>query len=134
LTSEELQELFDYVDQIFLPRPVARYISRLVAATHPEQAEAPEGVQQYVTYGASPRAAIAIAEASRAYALLQGKPTVGFEDVKAVAVAVLNHRILLNYKARLEKVSVLQLLDSLLSSLDESGMSMPEDVEIVRSA
>ena len=73
------------MDQIFLPKPVSRYISRIVAATHADADEAMDEVRSYVSYGASPRAAIAMAEAARAYAMLAGRPTVGFEDVKAVA-------------------------------------------------
>jgi MoxR-like ATPase len=84
------------MDRIFLPAAVAKYISRLVAATHPATPEATGNVNTYVTYGASPRAAIAMAEASRAHALIAGRPSVGFEDVKAVAPAVLNHRMILN--------------------------------------
>ena len=67
--------------------PVSRYIARLVSATHPGGAEATEPVNKYVSYGASPRAAIAIAEAARGHALVAGRPSVGFEDVKIVAPA-----------------------------------------------
>src|SRR5262245_44883662 len=85
LGAEGLHRLFAIMDRIFLPRPVSRYIARLVAATHANSPEAPELVRSYVTHGASPRAAIALAESSRAIALLSGRPTVGFEDVAAVA-------------------------------------------------
>src|SRR5262249_42853358 len=72
LTADQLRSLFAVMDRVFLPRPVARYVARLVAATHPGAAEAPEAVRTYVAYGASPRAAIAMAEAARAMALLAG--------------------------------------------------------------
>ena len=64
-------------------------------------------VNSYIDYGASPRAAIAIAEAARGYALFDARPTVGFEDVHAVSSAVLNHRLILNYKARFDKMDQL---------------------------
>lgn len=99
MTRAQLDELFDVMGKIVLPGPVARYIARLVAATHPGSEEAVDAVNDYVVYGASPRAAIAIAEASRGYALIQGRPSVGFEDVKAVASSALNHRLILNYQA-----------------------------------
>ena len=67
-------------------------------------------MRTYVTHGASPRAAIALAEAARAVALLAGRPTVGFEDVQAVAAPVLNHRLILNYKARLDQVDAFALV------------------------
>ena len=61
----ELETVFRTMDRIYLPRPVSRYIARLVSATHPGAPEATDAVTRYVSYGASPRAAIAIAEAAR---------------------------------------------------------------------
>ncbi len=130
LSAEELRQMFDVMDRIFLPRPVSRYIARLVAATHPKSPESPEMVKSYVSYGASPRAAIALAEASRAYALLAGRPTVGFEDVQAVAVPVLNHRLILNYKARLDQVDSATLAHNLLAGLDATGLNLPSDFAV----
>jgi MoxR-like ATPase len=130
MSAEELTVVFGAVDRIFLPRPVSRYVARLVAATHPGSAEAPPQVRAYVSYGASPRAAIAMAEAARARALLDGRPTVGFEDVKAVAAPVLNHRLILNYKARLDQVDAFALIGQLLGSIDEAGLNLPGDVTI----
>ncbi len=130
MTSEQLETLFAALERIFLPRPVARYIARLVSATHPKSAEAPSAVRQYVTYGASPRAAIALAEAARGVALLAGRPTAGFEDVRAVAAAVLNHRLILNYKARLDQVDTFTVVRDLLAGVDEAGLHLPADLEI----
>jgi MoxR-like ATPase len=130
MSAEQLQSVFDVMDRIFLPRPVSRYIARLSAATHPDSPEASEMVRQYVTYGASPRAAIAMAEAARAKALIAGRPTVGFEDVAAVAPAVLNHRVLLNYKARFDKIDSHQVVAELLGSMDEAGLDLPADMEV----
>ena len=130
MSEEELASVFAIMDRLYLPRPVSRYISRLVAATHPGAAEAPESVGQYVAYGASPRAGIAMAESGRAAALLAGRPTVGFEDVRQVAPAVLNHRIILNYKARFDAVDTWQIIDDLLGALDEAELNLPEDVQV----
>ncbi|MFA9478595.1 AAA family ATPase [Phycisphaerales bacterium AB-hyl4] len=118
------------MERIVLPRPVARYVARLVAATHPDNAGAGEGVTRYVSYGASPRAAIAMAEAGRAAALLSGRPTVGFEDIKAVAPAVLNHRILLNYQARFDKVDSFDVVEQLLAAVNDVGLDLPEDLAV----
>jgi MoxR-like ATPase len=130
MTAADLHRLFDFMDRLFLPRPVSRYISRLVAATHPRSPEATEEVRKYVTFGASPRAAIAMAEAARAHALLCGRPTVGFEDVKVVAAPVLNHRLIANYKARFDRVDAHAVVGSLLANLDETGSNLPSDVQI----
>lgn len=128
--KKDLQDIFDIMGRIFLPKPVSRYIARLVAATHPGAAEAPARVRQYVSHGASPRAAIAIAEAARAHALLEGRPTTGFEDVKVVAPAVLNHRMILNFQARFDQVDAFGVIENLLADLDETGIRLPADVEI----
>jgi MoxR-like ATPase len=131
---EQFAMLFEIMERIFLPKPVSRYISRLVSATHPESSEAIDPVRLYVSYGASPRAAIAIAEAARAKALLSGRATVGFEDVRAVASAVLNHRIILNYKARFDVVNTASLITQLISTLDETGIRLPADITLGEAA
>ncbi|HMV47867.1 MAG TPA: AAA family ATPase [Blastocatellia bacterium] len=130
VSAEELQRIFAVMDRIYLPKPVSRYISRIVAATHADSPEAPNEVKSYVAYGASPRAAIAMAEAARAYALLAGRPTVGFEDVKAVAAPVLNHRLVLNYKAKFDGFTPAALVAELLGKIDETGIKLPKDVEL----
>jgi MoxR-like ATPase len=130
MSHDQLASLFGTMDRIFLPRPVSRYISRLAAATHGDSPEATESVQNYVSYGASPRAAIAMAEAARGAALLAGRPTVGFEDVQLIAAAVLNHRIILNYKARFDQVDSFDVVGDLLSAVDEAGMDLPDDIAV----
>jgi MoxR-like ATPase len=126
LSADELRGMFNLLQRVFLPRPVARYIARLTAATHPTSPEAPELVRLYVTHGASPRAAIALAESSRALAFLAGRPTAGFEDVQAAAGPVLNHRLILNYKARLDLVTPQKVVDELVSKLDVAGLGLPQ--------
>jgi MoxR-like ATPase len=130
MSREQLSQLFGAMEKIFLPRPVAKYISRLVAATHPGATEATELVNSYVSYGASPRAAIAMAEASRGHALLENRPTVGFEDVKAIAQSVMNHRVLLNYKAKFDKVDSFSIIEGLLKNMDEAGLNLPDDIGV----
>jgi len=126
----ELQRIFSAMDRVFLPKPVSRYISRVVAATHADAEEAIDSVRNYISYGASPRAAIAMAEAARAYALLSGRPTVGFEDVKVVASPALNHRLVLNYKARFDGVDSRAIIAKLIEQMDETGINLPRDVRI----
>ena len=126
----DLETLFQTMGRIYLPRPVARYIARLVSATHPGAAEATEPVNRYVSYGASPRAAIAMAESARALALIAGRPSVGFEDVKTVAAPVLNHRLILNYQARFDRLTAGKLVAELIGQLDETGLNLPKDVEL----
>jgi MoxR-like ATPase len=130
MEGAQLEILFSTMGKIYLPHPVSRYIARLVSATHPGSAEATEAVTKYISYGASPRAAIAIAEAARGNALLNGRPSVGFEDVKIVAQPVLNHRLILNYQARFDRMNAQKLVGELLGQMDETGLNLPKDLEL----
>ncbi len=130
LSRGDLDRLFEVMARIHLPDAVARYIARLVAATHPTHREATEKVRAYVQYGASPRAAIAIAEAARAVALIEGRPAAGFADARRVAVPALNHRLILNYQARFDGVGPDAIIESLLSGLDEAGLNLPDDLAL----
>ncbi|MGL6194330.1 MAG: AAA family ATPase, partial [Thermoguttaceae bacterium] len=130
MDRETLDLTFEMLGNVFLPTAVASYIARVVAATHPDGEEAPREIREYVTMGASPRAAIAMSEAARASALISGRPTVGFEDVRLVAVPVLNHRLILGYKARLDKVDARSILQTLLKKIDEVGLDLPSDIKL----
>ncbi len=130
LSPEDLEILFSAAASVVLPGPVASYVARIVAATHPGGPETPTKAEEYVTYGASPRAAIAIAESARAHALLDGRPTAGFDDVRVVTSAVLNHRLILNYKARFDQVTTFHVIDDLLNGLDPAGLDLPSDISV----
>ena len=130
VSAEEIQEMFQIMERIYLPPPVAKYIARLTDATRPDSAEASESVKTYVNYPASPRAAIAIAEAARASALISGRPSVGFEDVKAVAPHALNHRVILNYQSRFDGVNAVEIVKELVDGLDATGMDLPSDIQM----
>lgn len=129
LTGEELAELFGCVDAIFLPPAVANYIARLVGATHASSNECPAAMKEAVRFGASPRAAIAIAEAARAAALLAGRPNVDFADVQRVAVLALAHRLVLQHQAQLAGTTARQLVAELQEQLPVVGKPLPEVVQ-----
>jgi MoxR-like ATPase len=129
LDARELQDLFTIVDAIHLPRGVASYIARLVAASHPAGADAPEAVRSFVKYGSSPRAAIAMGAASRGLALLRGKPTVGFDEVRRVAAPAMAHRLVLDYAARLENWDGRRLVAALLESIPEVERGLPQTLD-----
>ncbi len=126
---EELRKVFAVTDQILIPEAVGRYISRIVAYSHRENSGAPAEVTRYIRYGASPRAAIGIASAARGRALLSGRPTVGFEDVRAVAVPALGHRLTLDYAARLEDLDGFAIAERLLAATPEIAKHLPKEVE-----
>jgi MoxR-like ATPase len=129
LAPGELQDLFSVVDAVHLPRGVANYISRLVAASHPGCADAPESVRTFVKYGSSPRAAIAIGAAARGLALLRGKPNVGFDEVRRVAPPAMAHRLVLDYAARLEGWDGRRVVATLLEAIPEIERGLPKVLE-----
>ncbi len=118
-TAQEIRDLLAAVRKIALPEAVAHYIARLVNATRPELPEAPDAIRAAVKWGASPRAAISLAACARAAALLAGRPAVGFADVKALAVPVIGHRLILGYEAGLSGTTASALVEGLLGSVGE---------------
>jgi MoxR-like ATPase len=125
LGAAELDELFSLVDAVHMPRAVANYIARLVAASHPSSANAPEEVRSFVKYGSSPRAAISIGAAARAFALIRGKPNVGFDEVRRVAAAAIAHRLVLDYSARLEGWDARRVVKTLLDRVPDVERALP---------
>jgi MoxR-like ATPase len=127
MSSKTLEDILLLVRRIFLPEPVANYIARLVDATHPGQSQA----ARHIRYGASPRAALSLASAARARALMNERPHTSFEDVRAIAHAVLSHRIVLDYNARIEGLSTTNVVASVIeeipfhSQLTPSNLSTP---------
>ncbi len=130
ISEKELSALFEYMDKIFLPGPVADYISRIVEATWPGRKNRFKIVDDYISFGASPRAAIGISEAARACALMDGRPTAGFDDVKKVARAVLNHRIILNYKAGIDNINSGNIVEELISQIPDTDMELPDEISM----
>ena len=129
LTRDELLQLMAIVRRIYLPDVVANYIARLVDATHPRRSAAAQGVK----YGASPRAALAMAASSKARALLEGRVNASFEDVQHVATPVLQHRVLLDYGAKLEGQTGATFVDRLLAEIPSYDRDMPESLTTVDS-
>ena len=129
LSAADLTDLFALCDAVHLPRGVAAYIARLVAASHPSAADAPDPVRTFVKYGSSPRAAISIGAASRALALLRGKPNVGFDEVKRVAAAAMAHRLVLDYTAKLEGWDGRRVVSALIDAVPEIERGLPETLD-----
>ena len=129
LDASALQRLFDAVDAVHMPRAVANYTSRIVAATHPDSSDAPPQVRQFVKYGSSPRGAIAIGAAARGLAIMRGKPNVGFDEIRRVAPAALSHRLVLDYSARLEGWTGRRLLAALLEAVPDVERGLPQTLE-----
>jgi MoxR-like ATPase len=122
MSAETLGELLELVRRIYLPDVVANYIARLVDASHPGQSAAARGIR----YGASPRAALALASGAKARALIQERVNASFEDVKAIAPAVLRHRIVLDYNARVEGHTTNDIVRALLEEVPFQATATPK--------
>lgn len=118
-TGEDVLAFHQIVREVPIATEVASYAVRLVAATRTGRPEAPDFINQWVSWGAGLRAAQMLVLGSKARALLNGRSHVTIEDIDALALPVLRHRILLSYKAEAEGISVedcvqrLQKLESL---------------------
>jgi MoxR-like ATPase len=128
LDAAELAEVFALVDAVYLPAAVADFIGRLVEASQPEAAGCPERARAAIRFGASPRGAIALAEAGRAAALLAGRPNVDFADVEAVAVPALAHRLVLHHTARLDGYTPADVVRVLLQATPRVAKPLPKEL------
>lgn len=93
---------------------VIDYAVRLVTKTRPAAEDAPELVRQYIDWGAGPRASQNLILAAKTHAAISGKYSPDIENVKTVAIPVLRHRLLKNYKAEAEGKHIDDLIRALL--------------------
>jgi MoxR-like ATPase len=107
------------IREVILAQHLQDYIVRLVLATHPEGQFALDATNQYVRWGASPRAAQAMALAAKVRALLDGRYNVSFEDIRRVYLPGLRHRLIVNFEAQAEGVEADQVLLELLEKVPE---------------
>jgi MoxR-like ATPase len=117
LDAARVMELQDAAVDVPLPDSVIRSILELVHSTRPDSGFATTDVKNYLAYGAGPRASQCLARAARALALLRGNSSASVEEVRAVALPVLRHRIIANYNATGEGVSTDAIITKLISSL-----------------
>ena len=120
-SGDAIREMGSLARQVPIASHVADYVVRLVLSTHPEHESAPTPVRQYVRYGSSPRGAQAIVLAGKIRALLEGRLNVGFNDVRAVALPALRHRIMLNFDAEAGGTSADDVLIRLLEGVPEAA-------------
>jgi MoxR-like ATPase len=119
-TGEQIERARLLVRDVVAADNVVDYAARLVRATRPAGEEAdrvPDFVKQWVRWGAGPRAGQSLLLAGKARAVLNGRPAVSLEDVRAVAPPVLRHRILVNFQAEADGVDAEQLVARLLDAI-----------------
>lgn len=116
LSGTEIAKGQEIVQQVYIDEKVIDYLLALVQATrYPEKYGL--ALQQYIAYGASPRATIALLQASKGFAFLKGRHFIIPDDLKTLAVDILRHRILLTYEAEADDVKVddiiIQIIDQI---------------------
>lgn len=119
LSAEDILEGRKLVRQVPVSSNVVSYAVRLCAATRPGSETAGALVNEMVKWGAGSRASQALVLAGKARALLQGRRNVACEDLRALLLPVLRHRVLTNFKAEAEGLSVVDLLTEVLKEVAE---------------
>jgi MoxR-like ATPase len=114
-SAEELLDFQQLVRMVPIAESIARYVVSLVRATRPRNESAPDFVKKYVNYGGSIRAAQFIVLAAKARALSRRRYHVTYDDITAVTLPVLRHRILLNFHAESERIDADEILNRLLA-------------------
>jgi MoxR-like ATPase len=104
-TAAEIVEMQRLARAVPIAPHVTAYAVTLLAASHPDNQRAPGLVREYVRYGGSPRGAQALVTAGKIYALLDGRFNVSTDDIRAVALPALRHRIILNFEGEAEGIS-----------------------------
>jgi len=113
-SGEEIERLHTVVRDVPAADNVVDRAARLVRATRPPGEEAPEFVRKWVRWGAGPRAGQALLLGAKARALLEGRTVADIDDVNAVALPVLRHRVLVNFQAEADGIDADEIVRRLL--------------------
>ncbi|MEO1998817.1 MAG: MoxR family ATPase [Planctomycetaceae bacterium] len=132
LTRDDILKLQSVVRRVPVADHVIRYATKFARLTRREKGDVPDFIKSYVSWGAGPRASQNLILGAKARALLNNRMYVSTDDVRAVAIPVLRHRIVTNYNAEAERVTsddiVRQLIDLISTDAteDDSGGRLPE--------
>ena len=114
ISGEEIRFFQDLVRKVPINDNVLRYAVSLAAKTRPGTKNASEAANQYLKWGAGPRASQYLVLGAKTHAAIHGKYSPDIEDVKAIAATILRHRIIKNYKAEAENIHVDDIINKLL--------------------
>ena len=115
--GEEINALEQIVRDIIVAEDVRRYALRIVLSTHPNAEEAPELTRKYVRYGSSPRGAQSLILGAKVKAILDGRYNVSREDIQAVALPSLRHRLILSFEGEAEGIDPDGIVQHLLDEV-----------------
>ena len=117
ISLDQIVEAKKIINQIYLDEKIEKYILDMVFATRYPEKYGLSDIKNYISFGASPRASINLAIASRAYAFIKGRAFVIPEDVKEIAKDVLRHRIGLTFEAEAEEITTEEIIDRILTKI-----------------
>jgi MoxR-like ATPase len=117
ISAEDIQQLRSVVDQIYIDDKIKDYIVDLVFASR-EPKKYNLDIDEFIEFGASPRATIYLAVASKAYAFLRGRGYVTPQDVKTIGMDVLRHRIIITYEAEAEELTSEKIIQKIFDNVE----------------
>jgi MoxR-like ATPase len=122
--GQRILELSRLARQIPIADELRRYGITVVLATHPEKEQATEMTRRYVRYGSSPRGAQALILAAKIRAILDHRYHVSRDDIRAVALPALRHRLILNFEGQAEHISADDIVESILDEVEAPAMAV----------
>ena len=117
-SAEDILSARNLVRSIYVDERIREYIVNIVLATRDPASIKKSDLSGFIEVGASPRASIGLAEAAKAHAFIQGRAYVTPEDVKAIAMEVLRHRLILSYEAEAEEILPENIVQKILDSVE----------------
>ena len=118
MTKSEINSYQDLVRKVPVADNVVEYAVKLVSATRPNSENAPNFINESISWGAGPRASQFLILGSKAKAILEGRPTPNIDDINSLAIPILRHRVLTNFNAETQGLKVEDLILQLLEKLN----------------
>ena len=117
ITKNEFLEIHKLVDKVYVDPSIVSFIADLISATRNPMDYKLEGISNFISFGASPRASLNLTQASKAFALIHGRDYIKEEDVEKLIFDVLRHRITLSYEGIMAKETVGSILSTILNKI-----------------
>ncbi len=117
---EEIIEYMALVKRVVMPSTVNEFVSKIVAYSHPDNTNAPDAVREFVRYGASPRAGIAMILGGKAMALLDERMNLSIDDIKKISKISLRHRLILNFEGEASLVNVDNIIEDIVKEAEKN--------------
>jgi len=118
VSIEQIMQARNAVQEVYMDEKIEQYIIDLIFATRNPETYKLDKIKPYIEFGASPRGTISLGIAAKAYAFIQRRGYVIPEDVRAIAIDVLRHRIGLTYEAEAENVKVEEIITTIINAVD----------------